>query len=184
MRKGYLLLCLLLAACVTAVAGEPKTSIQVRGLGWGIFPTPIVLHDGDYWGGEIYLTLNGQELLKGVWSGQDGESSWDGPDEMYGSGRNGIYTYAFNPLGDGTYKDTFTVHIALATFPIPNGAMGFGTYGGIHKIVSGTGRFKHAKGWLQVTGPWFDSGTAGATDFYARFAPEYCGYIDGVAPAN
>jgi hypothetical protein len=184
MRKGYLLFCLLLAACLASLAGEPKNTCQVRGLGWGIFPTTIVLRDGDYWGGEIYLTLNGQEFLKGVWSGQDGDSSWDGPNEMYGSGKNGIYTYAFNKQSDGTYRDTFTVHIALATYPIPNGAMGFGTYSGTHRIVSGTGRFKDAKGWVQVTGTWVDSGSAGATDFYARFAPEYSGYIENIAPAN
>lgn len=184
MRKGYLLLCFLLAACIAAMAGEPKNTFQVKGLGWGTFPTTIVLHEGDYWGGELYLTLDGKELLKGVWSGQDGVSSWDGPNEMYGSGKNGIYTYGFNPQGDGTYKDTFTVHIALATYPIPNGAMGFGTYSGIHKIVSGTGRFKHTKGWLQVTGTWFDSMTAGSTEVFAHFAPDFYGYMENVEPAS
>lgn len=47
----------------------------------------------------------------------------------------------------------------------------------------GTGRFKDTKGWPQVTGTWFDSLTAGSTEVFAHFAPDFYGYTDNVKPA-
>ncbi|WP_306598535.1 hypothetical protein [Geothrix sp. 21YS21S-2] len=184
MRRLFIVVFLAFAALFAASATQPPSTLQVKGMGWGKCPCDIVLNDGDYWGGSIWLTLDGKEFLEGVWSGQDGTDTWAGPGEAFGTGKNGVYTYAFNKLPDGTYADTFVAHIPIATFSLPPGLMGFGTYQGPHHIVSGTGRFKHAKGMIAVSGTYVWGPAAGGTVEVGYFSPEYTGFINNVLPAK
>ena len=180
--KGSLARYTLLLA-LSATAAWAQDCVAARGLGHATTPPEVALHDNDVWGGTICLTLNGQEVLIGVWSGQDGVTVWHSPRESMGVGKGGSDTFAFNRQPDGTYRDTLTTFATNATFPAPPGQIGFGSYQASHKIVSGTGRFRNATGTLLCTGPYVWLPAAGGTTDVGYFNLEISGNICNVEPA-
>jgi hypothetical protein len=75
------------------------------------------------------------------------------------AGRYWEYTqiWHFNDK-DGKEIGTFTVTDYHASFPVPTGKAGMGTYNGTGKITGGTGIFQNATGTVHENGPylfWF-----------------------------
>ena len=180
MRATPLLLSSILASAWGLSAQE---SVSVRGIGQAVTPTQVLLHENDVWGGLMCLTLDGTEVLTGVFSGQDGVAAWHSPRGTMGLGKGGSLTFAFNRQADGSYRDTFTTFVVNATFPNPPGQIGFGSYQGSHKIVSGTGRFRNASGILLVNGAYVFLPLAGGTTETGYFNPDVTGHISNVEPA-
>jgi len=147
-------------------------------------PVAVPLKDTDIWGGPVYGSLGGQELLFGLFSGNDGTDFWRGVGGNIGQGKGGSYTFAFGPT-DNPMKDSFTTYVTNAVFPIVPGKIGFGSYQGAHKIVSGTGRFANASGNLLMVGPWLawpdPTSWLGVS---GRFNGEISGSICNVAPPS
>jgi hypothetical protein len=168
---------------ITTNAWGQNGCVAVQALGQSYLGFEHPLHQGDVWGGEVYLTLGGQEMLMGIFSGQDGTDVWNGQNDMMGKGKDGTYTYAFNMREDGTYADTFTTEATNAVFPNPPGKSGFGHYQAAHKIVSGTGRFRNASGNILVAGTYVVFPWAGGTSFGGRWNGDISGKICGVDPA-
>lgn len=182
MRKGLFVITIALAAAAAAPVLRAQDFVAVRGLGQAMLPSVVHLHENDGWGGTMYLTLDGKEVLVGVFSGQDGEVTWHGPEGLNGIGKGGTLTFAFNRQPDGTYKDTFTTFVVNGSFPSPKGQLGFGTYQGSHRIVSGTGRFANTSGNILVTGAFVWFPLAGGTQELGYFNPEVSGVLTSVAP--
>lgn len=182
MRKTMLCIATAFAAASAAPMIQAQDFVAVRGLGQAMLPAVVHLNVNDTWGGTIYLTLEGKEMLVGVFSGQDGLVTWHGPEGLNGNGKGGSMTFAFNPQPGGTYKDTFTTFVANGSFPSPKGQLGFGNYQGHHRIVSGTGRFANASGNLLVTGSFVWFPLAGGTQELGYFNPDVSGVITNVAP--
>ena len=136
----------------------------------GTYPTPVQLREGDVWGGEIWASLGGQELLFGQFAGNDGTESGHG---MMVSVRGGSYKYDFGANGSFTTE----VH-AVGTFP--PGKIMFGYYMGAAKIAQGTGRFQSASGNIQVAGP-FIGWTFDGVNFEARWNAEISGTVCNVS---
>lgn len=110
----------------------------------GRFPleAPLPLREGDGWGGNIYGYLD-QEPLVGVYSGNDGTTTWH---QWVGMGKGGTYKFAFGPIAD---NNTFTILATQATFPNPPGKFPLGgMYHADWKISEGTGRFQYASGHM------------------------------------
>jgi hypothetical protein len=177
-RKTILALIFVLGAAVAAFllpALGPRAQAQqgcteFRAIGQASLPAPIPLHpDTDTWGGSVYGSLGG-EFLSGIFSGNDGNQSWQGAG---GTGRNGSYEFVF-----GSDRFTMEVH---AAFGFPPGKVGLGNYRGSAKIVegSGTGRFANASGNLDWAGP-FIVWTPDGENFYGRYNAEIRGNICGV----
>ncbi|WP_243319590.1 hypothetical protein [Geothrix sp. SG200] len=171
-----------LAAATAAPVIQAQDFTAVRGMGQAMLPAVVHLHENDTWGGTMFLTLDGKEMLVGVFSGQDGEVTWHGPEGLNGNGKGGTNTFAFNLQPDGTYKDTFTTFVVNGSFPSPKGQLGFGNYQGSHRIVSGTGRFANASGTLLLTGTFVWFPLAGGTQELGYFNPEVSGVLTNVAP--
>lgn len=106
---------------------------------------PLRAEDEGSWGGNVYGYL-GQEVLVGLFSGNDGNVSWQG---WVGMGKGGSYKFQF---GDG---NTFTAVATQATFPNPPGKFpAGGVYQAAWKIAAGEGRFRYASGNLFTKGPY------------------------------
>jgi hypothetical protein len=140
---------------------------EFRAIGQATLPTPHPLLPTDTWGGDVYGSLGG-EFLSGIFSGNDGNQSWQGAG---GTGKNGSYTFVFG-------SDSFTMEVHAA-FGFPPGKVGLGDYKGAAKIVQGTGRFENASGNLQWAGPFIVWSPDGE-NFYGRFNPDIRGNICGV----
>jgi hypothetical protein len=156
---------------LSAQAQGPCT--EFRGIAQEILPTPVPLKPDDTWGGYVYASLGGSELLLGIVSGNDGNTRGQG---VAGMGDNGSYTFVF---GGGV--DSFKVEIPHAVWPFPPGKIGVGYYRGNGKILQGTGRFYNASGVLDWSGPavvWPDANSP--FGIYGRFNAEVRGSICGV----
>lgn len=141
-------LALLVLPVPSAWAGDNCQAF--RALLRGAYPTPVHLRDGDTFGGGIWASLGGQELLFGQFAGNDGTETDHG---MMILAKGGSYKYDFGANG------TFTTEITTAVGTFPPGKIGIGYYMGTAKIARGTGRFQSASGNIQVTGPflgWFE----------------------------
>jgi hypothetical protein len=130
----------------------------------------VHLRDGDVWGGEIWASLGGQELLFGQFAGNDGTDSWHG---MTGMGKGGSYKYDFGAAG------SFTTEVTNAVWPMPPSKILFGNYQGAAKIVQGTGRFQSASGNILLAGP-FLVWTFDGLNFEGRFNAEISGNVCNV----
>jgi hypothetical protein len=168
---------------ITSSARGQNGCAALQGLSQAYLGFEQPLHEGDVWGGGAYLTLDGQEMLIGVFSGEDGTDVWHGQNNMMGQGKGGSYTFAFNKRADGTYADTFTTEVTNAVFPNPPGKVGLGHYQAAHKIVSGTGRFRNASGNLLMAGTYVVFPWAGGNVFGGRWNGDISGKICGVDPA-
>jgi hypothetical protein len=184
MRSIRVLASAMLISAVSGLGLLAQDGVAVRGLGQAMTPSQVRLHENDVWGGAMYLTLDGAEVLVGVFSGQDGTTAWHSPRGTMGLGKGGSLTFAFNRQPDGSYRDTFTTFVTNATFPNPPGQIGFGAYQGSHKIVSGTGRFQNASGLILVSGTYVFFPLAGGTTETGYWNPDVTGHIYNVAPAQ
>ncbi len=134
--------------------------------------TPLRPEDEGSWGGNVYGYL-GQEMLVGIFSGNDGNVSWQG---WVGMGKGGTYKFAFGPLAD---NNTFTVVATQATFPNPPGKFPVGgVYQAAWKITEGTGRFQDASGNLFAKGPYL-AWDLDKPQVLGRFNAEISGNICG-----
>jgi hypothetical protein len=174
-RKTILVLISVLAVAVVAFllpALGPRAQAQqactpFRAVGQAALPTPHPMLATDTWGGDVYGSLGG-EFLSGIFSGNDGDQSWQGAG---GTGKNGLYKLVFG-------SDSFTMEVHAA-FGFPPGKVGLGDYKGNGKIVQGTGRFENASGNLAWAGPFIVWSPDGE-NFFGRFNPEIRGNICGV----
>lgn len=156
-----------LLPAVGSRAQAQQACTPFRAVGQAALPTPHPLLPTDTWGGDVYASLGG-EFLSGIFSGNDGDQSWQGAG---GTGKNGLYKFVFD-------SDSFTMEVHAA-FGFPPGKVGLGDYRGQGEIVQGTGRFENASGNLQWAGPFIIWSPDGE-DFYGRFDPEITGNICGV----
>ncbi len=179
MNKALIILSL--AAGAQLLSGQD--CLAIRGLGQARLPASVHLNENDSWGGTIYLSLDGKEMLVGVFSGQDGTVAWHGPNGLNGNGKGGSMTFAFTPQGDATYRDTITTYVVNGSFPEPPGSLCFGTYHASHKIIAGTGRFANATGTIQISGTFVWFPLSGGTEEVGYFNPDFSGFICNVAPA-
>jgi hypothetical protein len=173
--KTFLALIFVFAVAVAAFllpALGPRAQAQqactpFRAVGQASLPTPHPMLPTDTWGGDVYGSLGG-EFLSGIFSGNDGDQSWQGAG---GTGKNGLYKFVFG-------SDSFTMEVHAA-FGFPPGKVGLGDYSGQAKIVQGTGRFENASGNLKWAGPFIVWSPDGE-NFYGRFNPDIRGNICGV----
>jgi hypothetical protein len=181
-RKTILALIFVFAAAVAAFllpALGPRAQAQqgcteFRAIAQVSLPPLVPLNpETDTWGGYFYGTLGGQ-FLSGIFSGNDGDISWQG---KTGVGGNGSYTFAFGL----NLSDTLTIHVGNFVAPNPPGKIGLGDYRGSAKIVpgTGTGRFQNASGNLDWAGP-FIVWSPGGENFYGRYNAGIRGNICGV----
>ena len=142
----------------------------------GYFPLepPLPLREGDGWGGNIYGYL-GEEPLVGIFSGNDGNTTWH---KWVGMGKDGTYKFAFGALAD---NNTFTIAANQATFPNPPGKFFVGgMYQAGWKSAEGTGRFQNASGNLSAKGPYLAYSLDGGNTWAGRWNAEITGNICGV----
>jgi hypothetical protein len=175
-RKTILALIFVFAAAVAAFllpvlgprAQAQQGCTEFRAIAQATLPTPHPMKADDTWGGDVYGTLGGQ-FLSGIFSGNDGNQSWQGAG---GTGKDGSYTFVFG-------SDSFTMEVHAA-FGFPPGKVGLGDYRGSAKIVpgTGTGRFQYASGNLEWAGPFIV--WSQGENFYGRFNAEIRGNICGV----
>ena len=158
-----------------ATAQAQQGCTEFRAIGQATLPSPYDLIEGvdnDVWGGDVYGSLGG-ELLKGIFSGNDGTSYEHGVTTV---GTNGTYVFDFGIVG------SFTMNVSHAAWPIPPGKVGLIEYRGTAKIIQGTGRFATAAGNLEWRGPAIVLFTPeGYPD--GHFNAEINGFICGVQPA-
>ena len=182
-RKTILVMIFVIAAAIAAFllpAAGPKAQAQqncpsFHAILQAKLPVDVPLRPEDVgsWGGNIYAYLD-QEPLVGIFSGNDGETSWH---RWVGMGKGGTYKFAFGPLAD---NNTFTIVATQATFPNPPGKFPIGgMYQAAWNIMEGTNRFQNASGNLFTKGPYlawtFDNWVTVEGRFNAEITGNVCG---------
>ena len=124
-----------------------------HGIVQGVLPSANQFDPTDTWGGPVSASLAGESLIGGL-SGNDGTQYGQGELSIF---KGGVYKVC---LTSGTVwggavdcLDSFTYQVPRATVIWPT-ANWLGTYRATVNIVSGTHRFAHASGHLEVAGPF------------------------------